>query len=70
VLDEQAAGVTRLIVRTRGSGPCLYRMLLLPLFYPADFLIARLMLRTVRQRLEQEEASPAKTLVSIRLAKG
>jgi hypothetical protein len=58
VLDEQAAGVTRLIVRTRGScGPRLFRMLLLPLFYPADFLIARMMLLTIRQRVEQGSGS-------------
>jgi hypothetical protein len=54
VLDEQAAGVTRLIVRTRARcGPRLFRMLLLPLFYPGDFLIARLMLRTIRKRVER-----------------
>ena len=58
VLDEQATGVTRLIVRTRAScGPRLFRMLLLPLFYPGDFLIARLMLRTIRQRVERGSGS-------------
>jgi hypothetical protein len=53
VLDEQAEGMTRLIVRTRASlGPRLFRMLTLPLFYPGDFLLARMMLRTIRQRVE------------------
>jgi hypothetical protein len=32
-------------------------MLLLPLFYPGDFLIARLMLRTIRQRVERGNGS-------------
>ena len=54
VLDEQAEGVTRLIVRTRASyGPPLFRMLTLPLFYPGDFLLARMMLRTIRQHVER-----------------
>ena len=58
VLDEQAEGVTRLIVRTRAScGPRLFRMLLLPLFYPGDFLVARLLLRTIRQRVERGSGS-------------
>ena len=58
VLDEQTAGRTRLIVRARTSlGPRLFGMLLLPLFYPADFLIARLMLRTIRQRVERGSGS-------------
>jgi hypothetical protein len=58
VLDEQTAGRTRLIVRARASlGPRLFRMLVLPLFYPADFLIARLMLRTIRQRVERGSGS-------------
>lgn len=53
VLDEQAEGMTRLIVRTRASlGPRLFRMLTLPLFYPGDFLLARMMLRTIRKRVE------------------
>jgi hypothetical protein len=54
ILDEQEEGVTRLIVRTRASyGPRLFRMLTLPLFYPGDFLMARMMLRTIKQRVEQ-----------------
>jgi hypothetical protein len=58
VLDEQGTGVTRLIVRTRARcGPRLYRVLILPLFYPGDFLIARLMLRTIRQRVERGSGS-------------
>jgi hypothetical protein len=58
VLDEQTEGVTRLIVRMRASlGPRLFRMFFLPLFYPSDFLIVRLMLRTIRQRAEQGSGS-------------
>jgi hypothetical protein len=54
VLDKKAEDVTRLIVRTRAScGPPLFRVLTLPLFYPGDFLMARMMLRTIRQRVEQ-----------------
>jgi hypothetical protein len=59
VLDEQAEGMTRLIVRTRAScGPRLFWMLILPLFYPGDFLIARMMLRTIRQRVERGSRRP------------
>jgi hypothetical protein len=54
VLDEKEEGVTRLIVRTRASyGPRLFRMLTLPLLYPGDFVMARMMLRGIKQRVEQ-----------------
>jgi len=60
VLDEQAEGGTRLIVRTRASyGPHLFRVLTLPLLYPGDFLLARMMLRTIRQRVEQDAGGRA-----------
>ena len=53
VLDEKDEGVTRLIVRTRASyGPLLFRMLTLPLLYPGDFLMARMMLQGIKQRVE------------------
>jgi hypothetical protein len=53
-LDEKETGVTRLIVRTRASyGPRLFRMLTLPLLLPADFLMARMMLRGIKWRTEQ-----------------
>jgi hypothetical protein len=62
VLDEKAEDVTRLIVRTRASyEPLLFRMLTLPLFYPGDFLMARMMLRTIRQRVEQGSGRPRAT---------
>lgn len=62
VLDEQAGGGTRLIVRTRASyGPRLFRTLTLPLLYPGDFLLARMMLRTIRQRVERGRGSPQAT---------
>ena len=54
MLDEKEEGVTRLIVRTRASyGPCLFRMLTLPLLYLGDFLMARMMLRGIKQRVKQ-----------------
>jgi hypothetical protein len=54
ILDEKEEGVTKLIVRTRASyGPRLFRMLTLPLLYPGDFIMARMMLRGIKQRVEQ-----------------
>src|ERR1051326_5114189 len=54
VRNKKEAGVTRLIVRTRASyGPRLFRMLTLPLLYPGDFLMARMMLWGIKQRVEQ-----------------
>jgi hypothetical protein len=53
-LDEKEEGVTRLIVRTRASyEPKLFRMLTGPILFPADFLMARMMLQTIRQRVER-----------------
>jgi hypothetical protein len=49
-------------VRTRASfGPPLFRALTLPLLYPGDFLLARMMLRTIRQRVERGSGSPEAT---------
>jgi hypothetical protein len=54
LLDEGGEGATRLIVRTRASyGPRLYRMLTLPMLYPGDFLMARMMLQAIKQRVER-----------------
>jgi hypothetical protein len=54
ILEENEEGVTRLIVRTRASyEPKMFRMLTRPMLYPADFLMARLMLQTIKQRVEQ-----------------
>ena len=62
VLDEQAEDATRLIVRTRASyGPLLFRTLTIPLLYPGDFLMARMMLRTIRQLVERGNGSPQAT---------
>ena len=36
-------------------------MLTLPLFYPGDFLLARMMLRTIRLRVEQGGGRPQAT---------
>lgn len=58
LLDEDGEGVTRLIVRTRASyGPRLYRMLTVPLLYPAQFLMERMMLRAIKQRAQRSGGS-------------
>jgi hypothetical protein len=58
ILEEKEEDVTRLIVRTRASyGPRLFRMLTIPLLYPADFLVGRMMLQAIKQRVEQNNAS-------------
>jgi hypothetical protein len=54
LLKERGDGVTRLIVRTRASyGPRLYRMITLPMLYPGDFVMARMMLQAIKQRVER-----------------
>jgi hypothetical protein len=56
VLDEKNEGMTRLIVRTRASyEPKLFRILTRPMLLPADFLMARMMLQTIKQRVEQSQ---------------
>lgn len=69
ILDEVNENATRLILRTRArGGPRLFMLLNSLLFPPADFLVARLMLRTIKQRAERrafvrssssEESPPA-----------
>ena len=54
ILDQREEGTTRLIVRTRASyEPKLYRIMTRPMLFPADFLMARMMLQTIKQRVEQ-----------------
>lgn len=54
VLSEPTPGTTRLILRSRISGkPALYRALAQALMPPADFFVARLMLRTIKQNIER-----------------
>ncbi len=54
ILDEKEEGITRLIVRTRASyEPKMFRMLTKPMLFPADFLMARMMLQTIKQRVER-----------------
>ncbi|HEU5348936.1 MAG TPA: hypothetical protein VFU63_10035 [Ktedonobacterales bacterium] len=54
VLREPTPGVTRLILRTRATGgPTLYRMLAWALLPPADFLVARMMLTTIKRNAER-----------------
>jgi hypothetical protein len=53
ILDEVDESTTRLILRARFNvGPRLFWLPYLPLILPADFLVARLMLRTIKQRVE------------------
>lgn len=53
ILDEKEEGMTRLIVRTRASyEPKMFRMLTRPVLFPADFLMARMMLQSIKQRVE------------------
>ena len=45
--------MTRLIVRTRASyEPKMFRILTRPMLFPADFLMGRMMLQTIKQRVE------------------
>lgn len=54
VLSEPAPDTTRLILRSRISGkPALYRALSQTLMPPADFFVARLMLRTIKHNVER-----------------
>jgi len=54
ILEEKEEGITRLIVRTRVSyEPKLFRLLTSPMLLPADFLMARMMLQTIKQRVER-----------------
>jgi hypothetical protein len=55
ILDEVEENTTRLILRTRArGGPRLFMLLNSLLFPLADFLVARLMLRTIKQRAERQ----------------
>ena len=61
ILDEKEEGITRLIVRTRASyEPKMFRMLTRPMLFPADFLMARMMLQTIKQRVEQSREQTTK----------
>ncbi len=56
-LQELAPDKTRLILRMRATGgPALYRALVGKLLAPADFLVARMMLLRLRQRVEGARA--------------
>jgi hypothetical protein len=55
ILDEVNENATRLVLRTRArGGPRPFMLLNSLLFPPADFLVARLMLRTIKQRAERQ----------------
>lgn len=54
ILRKPTPGMTRLLLRTRGTGgPALYRTLAWMLLPPADFLVARMMLVTVKRNVER-----------------
>lgn len=54
VLRQPTPGTTRLILRTRATGgPTLYRVLAWALLPPADFLVAGMLLRTVKRNAER-----------------
>jgi hypothetical protein len=54
VLRAPTPNTTRLILRTRGTGgPALYRALAWALLPPADFLVARMLLVTVKRNVER-----------------
>jgi hypothetical protein len=56
ILEEVDESTTRLILRSRArGGPRLYMLLNFLLLPPADFVIVRLMLRTIKQRVERAE---------------
>jgi hypothetical protein len=56
ILDEKVEGMTRLIVRTRvSSEPKMFRIMTRPMLLPADFLMARMMLHTIKQRVERSQ---------------
>ena len=64
ILAEKEKGVTRLIVRTRASyEPKMFRMLTRPILFPADFLMARLMLQTIKQRVEHSSTQAPEGMI-------
>jgi len=64
ILAEKEEGVTRLIVRTRASyEPKMFRMLTRPILFPADFLMARLMLQTIKQRVEHSSTQAPEGMI-------
>lgn len=57
VLREEGPEQTRLILRSRTAvGPTLYRALVKALLPPADLLVAPMMLRNIRQRVQLASA--------------
>ncbi len=66
ILDEKEEGITRLIVRTRASyEPKMFRMLTMPMLFPADFLMARMMLQTIKQRVERNNTQAPEKITGI-----
>lgn len=58
-LHETAPDMTRLLLRMRATAePQIYRAIVSRLLPPADFLVARMMLLRIRQRVERAYARP------------
>jgi hypothetical protein len=57
VLREPVPGTSRLLLRTRASGgPALYRAIAQAFLPPADFFVARMLLRTIKRNVERAAA--------------
>ena len=57
VLREPAPGQTRLILRTRATaGPALYRLLATEFLPPSDYVMARMLLSTIKRNVERTSA--------------
>jgi hypothetical protein len=68
IFEEKEEGMTRLIVRTRASyEPKMFRMLTRPMLFPADFLMARLMLQTIKQRVAQSSTQASESVEGMTL---
>ena len=66
ILDEKEEGITRLIERTRARyEPKMFRMLTKPMLFPADFLMARMMLQTIKQRVERNNMQAPEKIIGI-----
>ena len=69
VLRESAPEETRLILRTRVSGgPALYNRVAAALLPPSDYVMARLLLRTVKRNVERMSATQAQAPAAARPA--
>lgn len=67
VLRASEPEQTRLILRTRASGgPALYNMLAAVALPPSDFIMARLLLRTIKRNVERQSTAQASAVGAAR----